>query len=65
MGLSDAHKGVLSMSNDAFNDAFVRPADILSRTGYNDSVVTGECHMGGFRLDDDEPESSFVAKVVR
>lgn len=53
------------MSNDAFNDAFVRPADILSRTGYNDSVVTGECHMGGFRLDDDEPESSFVAKVVR
>jgi|GEM_PF-3641039 len=52
------------MSN-VFDDAFIRPADILSRTGYSDSVTTGECHMGGFRLDDDEPESWLGGRVTR
>lgn len=47
------------------NDAFIRPADVLSRTGYEDDVQTGECHMGGFRLDDEPPRSEHVATVVR
>lgn len=47
------------------DDPFIRPADVLSRTGYSDDVATGECHMGGFRLDDEPPISSTTATVIR
>lgn len=47
------------------DDAFIRPADVLSRTGRDDEVPTGECHMGGFRLDEEPPASAHVATVIR
>ena len=50
---------------NTLEDAFIRPADVLSRTAHTDDVATGECHMGGFRLDDEPPASAKVATVIR
>lgn len=50
---------------NTLDDPFIRPADVLSRTGYSDEVPTGECHMGGFRLEDEPPLSANVATVIR
>ena len=47
------------------DNAFISPADILSRTAHDSSVPTGEGHMGGFRFDDEMPASPRVATVLR
>lgn len=47
------------------DDAFVRPADVLSRTGYSDTIVTGECHMGGFRFEESGPLVENVTQVIK